>query len=792
MGSVRLGLGRFWVVVAVCAGAGGCVASLGSANAAAPGAVTFAAGRAAAAGTWGSAQEVPGLGALATEGFAQILSVSCASPGNCAVGGWYVTSPGVQQGFVADEVNGVWRDAGEVPALGALNSGGDAQVQSVSCASAGNCVAGGWYQGTSLNQGFVASEVNGVWGDAIEVPGLSVLDDDGTARVLSASCGSAGNCIVGGWYMIPGGFSQGFVASEVNGIWGNAESVPGLAALESGPIASGQVISVSCGSAGNCVAAGWYGGGATQGFVADEVSGTWDDAEEVPGLGSIGGTGSARVLSVSCAAAGNCTAGGFYDTALGFVASEVNGTWENAEEVPGLGSLLTGASPAAEVTSVSCGSAGNCAAVGGWNLGSARQSFAASEVNGKWGDAEQVPGLVALDVGNDADVLSVSCGSADNCAAAGYYTNASQRGFVVNQVDGAWGVAQEVPGLGALSTAGAAEAVSVSCGHEGGCAAGGYYTYGTGQHQGFVADKAPPAGKADSTTTLALSAPGVSYGDEKSETFSVTVSGKSVSGKPAGSVTVSTGDVKLCTITLVSGAGSCPVPDAVKLHAGDYVLVARYGGDSDFLPSDSAAAAFTVTRASTTIAVTVMAKVIYGAEQAAVITVKVKPEFAGTPEGTVAVKSGTAPLCTITLVSGGGSCELLPTSFSVGSYRLTASYRGNADFTSSTGIAKVKVASASTKTTLKLSAATITHGHEEHELISVTVSPQFLGMPAGTVRVFAGKTSICTIKLARAKGSCKLTASQLPAGRYLVTASYSGDRNFSSSTSAGSKLTVKP
>jgi hypothetical protein len=43
--------------------------------------------------------------------------------------------------LLAVEVNGRWRQAIEVPGLGALNNGGNAGVSSVSCASAGSCAA---------------------------------------------------------------------------------------------------------------------------------------------------------------------------------------------------------------------------------------------------------------------------------------------------------------------------------------------------------------------------------------------------------------------------------------------------------------------------------------------------------------------------------------------------------------------------------------------------------------------------------------------------------------------------
>src|SRR5260370_31597202 len=104
--------------------------------------------------------EVPGLGALNTGGAAGVVSVSCASASNCAAGGRYVEGHGHAEGVVVSERNGVWRQAMKVAGLGALNTGGDAGVRSVSCASPWTCAAVGYYaeRTTHLHyQGFVSS-----------------------------------------------------------------------------------------------------------------------------------------------------------------------------------------------------------------------------------------------------------------------------------------------------------------------------------------------------------------------------------------------------------------------------------------------------------------------------------------------------------------------------------------------------------------------------------------------------------------------------------------------------------
>src|SRR5216683_896409 len=313
------------VMVLAAAAALWCAAPLATGCPATAGVARAAAGAAARAGTWRAAIEVPGTGGLNKGGNAAVISVSCASAGNCAAAGGYTDGSGHRQAFVASEGNGTWHAAIEVPGTAALNKGGGAGVLSVSCASAGNCAAAGRYKdGSRHRQAFVASETDGTWHAAIEVPGTAVLNSLG-AEVASVSCASAGNCAAGGFYT-DSDSGQAFVASEANGTWHAAIEVPGTAALNKGGDA--RVVSVSCASAGNCAAAGGYndGSGHRQAFVASDANGAWRTAIEVPGTGALNKGGGAGVLSVSCASAGGCAAGGSYTDRSGhqqaFVASQ--------------------------------------------------------------------------------------------------------------------------------------------------------------------------------------------------------------------------------------------------------------------------------------------------------------------------------------------------------------------------------------------------------------------------------------------------------------------------------------
>src|SRR5258707_14145886 len=70
----------------------------------------------------------------------------------------------------------------------------------------------------------------GSWGRAIEVPGLAALDKVGGAVVVSVSCGSAGNCAAGGDYRKHGP-DPAVGGSGAEGRWGRGVEARGLGGL---------------------------------------------------------------------------------------------------------------------------------------------------------------------------------------------------------------------------------------------------------------------------------------------------------------------------------------------------------------------------------------------------------------------------------------------------------------------------------------------------------------------------------------------------------------------------------
>ncbi len=446
-----------------------------------------AAAAAATAGGWGSAREVPGTAVLNAGGNAEIYAMSCAAAGSCTAGGYYTDASDHGQAFVVTETKGRWQKATEVPGMAALNKG-YATVSSLSCAAAGSCAAGGYYRdGSGHTQAFVVTETKGRWQKATEVPGTAALNAGGFAEIESVSCAAPGSCAAAGYYVDGSDHGQAFVVTETKGRWSKAIEVPGTAALNVG--GNALVYSVSCAAVGSCAAGGYFqdGSGHFHPFVVTETRGRWRKAAEVRGVARGNGT----VISLSCAAVGSCVAGGNYRDSSGelqvFVVTEARGRWGRAVEAPGTATLNAGGG--AEINSVSCASTGNCSAGGSYTDSSGRtQAFVVSEIRGRWGKAEEVPGTATLNAGGNAAIASVSCAAARSCAAGGNYEDGSgnDQVFVVTDTNGRWRTAIEVPGTATLNAGGFADIASVSCAAAGSCAAGGYYDAGSGHDQAFV------------------------------------------------------------------------------------------------------------------------------------------------------------------------------------------------------------------------------------------------------------------------------------------------------------------
>jgi hypothetical protein len=136
------------------------------------------------AGRWTSGRIVPGTLASSFIRSGGAGSISCSSPGNCAVtGGWQGSSGWIA--FAAGESNFHWNKA---RLIGSPNGGVDS-LGDVSCAGTGQCVAIGQRGAGDV----VLAETHGHWSAPTALPGTS-----GGAELNSVSCVKSGLCVIGG------------------------------------------------------------------------------------------------------------------------------------------------------------------------------------------------------------------------------------------------------------------------------------------------------------------------------------------------------------------------------------------------------------------------------------------------------------------------------------------------------------------------------------------------------------------------------------------------------------------
>ena len=429
--------------------------------------------------------------------------------------GSYTDASGGGQGLLAIQSAGAWSTATE--AILPTNAAGDPRVKltGVSCASAGNCTAiGSYIDASGHTQGLGLTETNGTWARGVELihPAFVNVSADPRISLNGISCAAAGDCSVVGTYLDNNGHPEGMLLTQINGAWRTSPArdaeatLPGDAAAE--PAVS--LTSVSCGAIGECVAVGSYvdSSGHQQGLEIPESSTAWGTGVAALLPAGAASNPAVSLTSVSCASAGDCAAVGSYNDAsnhtLGLLLSESSGTW-----MTGLAPTLpadAASSPGVSLTSVSCPSAGNCDAVGSYNdTAGDLQGLMVTESSGSW--ASGVAPTVPADAGATlfVQVLSVSCADAGDCAAVGNYLDDSfvAHPLLLSQSGGAWspGVEAALPFGGTFPFA---DRETAACATGGDCAAAIGYTDTAGNS--VAADvNGTPASPA--TPTITMSAP---------------------------------------------------------------------------------------------------------------------------------------------------------------------------------------------------------------------------------------------------------------------------------------------
>ena len=280
---------------------------------------------------------------------------------------------------------------------------------------------------------------------------------------------------------------------------------------------------------------------------------------------------------------------------------------------------------------------------------------------------------------------------------------------------------------------------------------------------------------AATTTALSTSNSGAAYGDTVTFTAAVT----SGAGLPTGTVDFQVNGLTLDTETLANGSASFSTS---SLDVGNDSVVAVYSGDTSFSFS-SAGLTQTVNTAATTTRLSASANpIVYG--DTPTFTAVVGSNV-GQPTGTVTFMLDGSALGTVGLDST-GTATLAPNSnanplFVGGSHALTAIYNGDSNYSDSSAGMTLAVNQATTALALSSSDNASVYG--DSVTFSAVVSSSVAGLPTGTV-TFEDNGTLIGSPVNLDSYSTATTTLAPTLGSHAITAVYSGDAYYSSSTTA--------
>ena len=263
-------------------------------------------------------------------------------------------------------------------------------------------------------------------------------------------------------------------------------------------------------------------------------------------------------------------------------------------------------------------------------------------------------------------------------------------------------------------------------------------------------------------------------------TFTATLTGWTTA--PTGQITFTDGGRALGSASLNgSGVASFPVP---PLAVGVHNITAVYAGDAtDYGSQYSFTQTVSLATSSTTLGAS--ATVVQFSTQVT-FTATVTGVPASTPTGNVAFEDGTTVLATVP-VNTNGVATYVNSTLAAGTHTITAVYKGDADYASSTSTQIITETVSETSSTTTISASTT--NSIASRTITLTAKVTASGAtPTGTVTFMNGNVPLGSAALNN--GVASIVTASLPVGTNNVTAIYGGNSNDSGSTSASVAITI--
>lgn len=303
-------------------------------------------------------------------------------------------------------------------------------------------------------------------------------------------------------------------------------------------------------------------------------------------------------------------------------------------------------------------------------------------------------------------------------------------------------------------------------------------------------------------TTTALSPASVTATHGSTATLTVSVAGNSANPTDGDVALITSNNQGVGFVTLNGSASRSAQVN--NLPGGSYTLTAQYGGNTTFAPSPpSSPINVTISPENSTTSVEAIDQ--YGSTfttgpygSFVYVRADVKGLSGhGIPTGTVSFTDSSQNINPgwYALNSEGDTAILnLTTFFAVGQHSMKGIYSGDPSFNTSTSAAvNFSITKASTGTALTSA------GAPQGATLTATINTASLGNPpSGSVTFFSGSNNLGSAGMQTSNGPygpvafASLSAPQLANGQYTITANYSGDTNYLTSSSGPTAITIQP
>ncbi|HEV7485834.1 MAG TPA: Ig-like domain repeat protein [Thermoanaerobaculia bacterium] len=280
---------------------------------------------------------------------------------------------------------------------------------------------------------------------------------------------------------------------------------------------------------------------------------------------------------------------------------------------------------------------------------------------------------------------------------------------------------------------------------------------------------------ADTSSVLTQNAADTKVG----EPWTLTNTVSCAAGVPTGNVSFAADGVPLGTVAVVNGVASLTIAPA---SVGTHNVIATFLGTGVFADSVSGVLSHVVSPGQTNTALAADPQSsVFGQAVHFTATVSAVAPAAGQPDGNVTFLADNNAIGTVPAVNGVAALAI--SNLSVGTHSIASTFAGTANFLGSvsTTIAYV-TAKGATKTDLAADHQNSVYGQVVRFMATVSAVAPAAGQPGGNATFLSDGNVIGTVPVVN--GTAAFETASLHAGTRSITATYSGDANFNTSTAS--------